>query len=91
MPILRRNGSIRNTVHVWTGAQGRQGLCSRHMTWLTWLLLAVIIAAVAAVTGIKPKDTRHVSRTRMMGAARISLIVIVAIIAYVLYQARSGS
>ena len=61
------------------------------MTWLTWLLLAVVIVAIAAVTGIKPKDSRHVSRTRMMGAARMALIVIVLIIAYAMYQARSGS
>ena len=58
------------------------------MTWLTWLLLAMLIAAVAAVTGIKAKDTRHVSRTRMMGVARIALLVIAGIIAYAAYQSR---
>ena len=61
------------------------------MTWLTWLLLAVLIAAVAAVTGIKAKGTRHVAGTRLMGAGRFLLLIIVAIIAYAAYRARSGS
>jgi hypothetical protein len=60
------------------------------MTWLTWLTLAVIIAAVAAVTGIKPKGTRHVARTRLMGGARLALLAMIIIFAYLAYQARSG-
>ena len=58
------------------------------MTWLTWLLLAAMIAAVAAVTGIKAKGTRHVASTKMMGAARIVLILIAIIVAYAVYRAR---
>lgn len=58
------------------------------MTWLTWLLLAALIAVVAAVTGIKPKGTRHVARTKMMGAARIVLILIAIIVAFAFYQSR---
>jgi hypothetical protein len=61
------------------------------MTWLGWLALAVLIAAVAAITGIKPKGTRHVSRTRMMGVARFILLAIVIILAYAAFRARSGS
>jgi hypothetical protein len=52
------------------------------MTWLFWLTLAVIVAAVAAVTGIKPKGTRHVARTHLMGVARVALLAIVLIFAY---------
>lgn len=61
------------------------------MTSLTWLLLALIITAVAAVTGIKAKGTRHVAGTRLMGVARIVLLIIIAAIAYAAYRARSGS
>jgi hypothetical protein len=43
------------------------------MTWLTWLVLAVVVTAVAALTGVKPKGTRHVARTRLMGVARVVL------------------
>jgi hypothetical protein len=57
------------------------------MTWLTWLVLAVIIAAVAAVTGIKAKGTRPVAHTRLMGGARIALVVVVLVLAYIAYQA----
>jgi hypothetical protein len=60
------------------------------MTWLGWLGLAVIITAVAAVTGIKPKGTRHVARTRLMGVARIALLIIVAICTYLAFRARTG-
>ena len=60
------------------------------MTWLAWLGLAVIITALAAITGIKPKGTRHVARTRMMGAARLALLALVLIFAYMAFRARSG-
>jgi heme/copper-type cytochrome/quinol oxidase subunit 4 len=58
------------------------------MTWLAWLTLAVIITAVAAVTGIKPKGTRHVARTSLMGVARVVLLFIVAVFLYLAYNAR---
>ena len=60
------------------------------MSWLAWLALAVLITALAAITGIKPKGTRHVSRTRMMGVARFILLAIVILLAYVAFRARSG-
>lgn len=58
------------------------------MNWVIWLSLAVVIAALAAVTGIKPKGTRPVAHTRMMGVGRIALFVIVAIFAYLAFRAR---
>jgi hypothetical protein len=60
------------------------------MTWLVWLGLAVLITVVAAVTGIKPKGTRHVAHTRLMGVARLALLVLVIIFAYLAFRARSG-
>ena len=60
------------------------------MSWFAWLALAVLIAAAAAVTGIKPKGTRHVAGTRMMGVARLFLLIIVIIFAYLAFRARSG-
>ena len=61
------------------------------MSWFAWLALAVLITAVAAITGIKPKGTRHVASTRLMGMARLVLLVIVIIFAYLAFRARSGS
>jgi hypothetical protein len=58
------------------------------MTWLAWLAVAVLITAVAAVTGIKPSGTRHVARTSMMGVARVVLLFIIAVVAYVVLRAR---
>lgn len=61
---------------------------SDAMSWLVWLGLAVVIVAVAAVTGIKPKGTRPVAHTRMMGVGRIALFAVVAILAYLAYRTR---
>lgn len=60
------------------------------MTWLTWLMIALLVAAFAAVTGIKPKDSRPVAHTRLMGVARLALVVILAIVAYLAFRARAG-
>lgn len=61
------------------------------MNWLVLLGLAIIIAGFAAVTGIKPKETRPVAHTRMMGMARFVLVVVAIILAYLAFRARSGS
>jgi hypothetical protein len=60
------------------------------MSWFAWLGLAVLITAVAATTGIKPKGTRHVAHTRLMGVARFILLVLIIIFAYLAFRARSG-
>lgn len=60
------------------------------MNWILWLSLAVVVTAIAAVTGIKAKGTRPVAHTRMMGVARIVLIFVVVLLAYIAYRARSG-
>ena len=60
------------------------------MHWLVWVGLAVVVAGVAAVTGVKPKGTRPVAHTRMMGVGRIALFAIVVILAYLAYRARGG-
>ena len=58
------------------------------MSWLVWLGLAVLIGVVAAVTGIKPKGTRHVAHTSLMGVARVVLLFIAAVFLYLAYNAR---
>ena len=60
------------------------------MSWVGWLGLAILITAVAAVTGIKPKGTRHVAHTRFMGGARLALLVLVILFAYLACQAYSA-
>jgi hypothetical protein len=58
------------------------------MTWLTWLLAAALIAAIAALTGIKPQGTRHVAHTRLIGIARVVLLLALAIGALFVFRAR---
>jgi hypothetical protein len=60
------------------------------MNWLVWLGIAVVIAVFAAVTGLKPKGTRPVAHTRMMGMGRLALVAVVIIFAYLAYRAHSG-
>jgi uncharacterized membrane protein YecN with MAPEG domain len=59
------------------------------MTWIFWLGLAVAIGVIAAVTGIKPSGTRSVARTRLMGAARFVLIVVLLLFLYLAYRGYS--
>jgi len=60
------------------------------VNWLVLLGVAVLIVAVAAVTGIKPKGTRPVSHSRMMGMGRLALLAIVIILIYVAFRAHAG-
>jgi hypothetical protein len=60
------------------------------MSWFAWLGLVVLLTAVAAITGIKPKGTRHVTHTRLMGVARFVLLAVIILFAYLAYRARSG-
>jgi hypothetical protein len=61
------------------------------MNWLIWLALAVLIGVVAAVTGLKPRGTRPVAGTRLMGVGRVILFLIVALFLYMAYRARLGA
>ncbi|MDQ6892503.1 MAG: hypothetical protein M3167_07465 [Acidobacteriota bacterium] len=61
------------------------------MSWLAWLGIAVLIGVVAAVTGIKPKGSRPVARTRLMGVGRFFLLLLIALFAYLAFRARSGN
>jgi len=60
------------------------------MSWFAWLGLAVLITAIAAITGIKPKGTRHVAHTSLMGVARFALLGILVICVYMALRGRFG-
>ena len=59
------------------------------MNWLTMLGIAVVVVAIAAVTGIKPRGTRPVAHSRMMGMARIALVIFVIILIYIAVRGRT--
>ncbi len=56
------------------------------MSWLFWLGLAVAIGILTAVTGIKAKGTRPVARTKMMGMARVILLILAVVFLFVGYR-----
>lgn len=60
------------------------------MSWLGWLALAVLVTVIAALTGVKPKGTRPVAHSRMMGIARAILLILLVIFAILAYRARAG-
>lgn len=60
------------------------------MTWLFWVGLAVAVGVIAALTGIKPRGTRPVARTRLMGAARFVLLALVLLFLYLAYRGYAG-
>jgi hypothetical protein len=62
-----------------------------EMSWLFWLGIALLLGIVAAVTGIKPRGTRPVARTRLMGVGRFALLVLIAILLFLAYRARTGT
>jgi hypothetical protein len=49
-----------------------------------------VVGALAALTGLKPKGTRPVSSTRLMGVARFVLIVMVLVFLYLAYRGYSA-
>ena len=59
------------------------------VTWLAWLVIPLLVATFAALTGIKPKGSRPVAHTRLMGVARFVLVVLALIVAYIVFRARS--
>ena len=52
--------------------------------------LAVVVAVIAAATGIKPRETRPVAHTRMMGVARVVLGMVAIFLAYLAFRGRTG-
>jgi hypothetical protein len=88
--LLRETGVANHFLPRGVRSVGSTCILSFVMNWLAWLGLAVLITAVAAITGIKPKGTRHVAHTRLMGVARLVLLALVIIFAYLAFRARSG-
>jgi hypothetical protein len=60
------------------------------MSWIFWLGLAVAIGAFAALTGLKPSGTRPVAHTRLMGAGRFVLLVLVLLFLYLAWRGYSA-
>ena len=60
------------------------------MSWLGWVGLAVLVTVLAALTGFKPKGTRPVAHSRMMGVARAILLILLVIFAVLAFRARAG-
>jgi hypothetical protein len=56
------------------------------MTMWTWVALAVAVAVIAAITGMKPKGSRPVANTRLMGVGRVLLIVMALIFLVVAFR-----
>ena len=60
------------------------------MSWLTLLWIAAIVIALVAITGIKPKGTRHVARTHLMIAARVTLGLVAVVLVLIAWSVWYG-
>jgi hypothetical protein len=59
------------------------------MSWIFWLGLAVVVGALAALTGLKPRGSKPVSNTRLMGVARFILVVMALVFLYLAFRGHS--
>lgn len=48
------------------------------MSWIALLSIVLAVTAVAALSGLTPKGGRPAAGTRLMGVARVILVVVVA-------------
>jgi len=55
------------------------------MASFDWVIVALIVVAIAAITGVKPRGTRPVARTRLMVVARVVLVLLALLVAYWVY------
>ena len=56
------------------------------MTWFGLLIAVAVLVAIVALTGVRPRGTRPVANTGLMAGARVVLVIIVAAVAYALWQ-----
>jgi hypothetical protein len=55
------------------------------VSWTTWLTVAVVVSVVFALTALKPKGARSVGHTRLLGVARVILLLVVAVLFYMAF------
>ena len=60
------------------------------MNWTLWLGLAVLVSVIFAVTALKPRGARSVGHTRLLGVARVILLLAVLILFYLAFFARTS-
>jgi hypothetical protein len=50
------------------------------------VLIVLVVVALAAITGIKPRGGKPVAGTSLMTVARIVLVVLALVLAYVVFR-----
>jgi hypothetical protein len=55
------------------------------MTWLSVLIVVAALVALVALSGVRAKGGRPVGRTGLMSAARIVLVILAAVVAYIVW------
>ena len=55
------------------------------MSWLGILSAVAIVVAIVAVLGARPKGGRPVEGTHLMTGARVVLVLLVAVVAWVVW------
>jgi hypothetical protein len=60
------------------------------VSWIILVGLAVFLVAIVALTGFKARGTRPVAGSHLMAIGRVVLLILVVILAYLAFRARSG-
>jgi len=60
------------------------------MTWAFWLTVAVVVSVVFAVFGLRPRGARPATSSRLMGIARVVLLIVVVVLFYLFLKGRAG-
>ena len=55
------------------------------MTWLSLLITVAVIVALVALSGARPKGGRRVGRTNLMTGARVVLLLLAAVVAWMVW------
>jgi len=58
--------------------------------WMFGVVLVLLIVAVVALSGAQPEGGRPVARTRLMGVARVVVLVVVLVLAYLAFRSSGG-
>ena len=60
------------------------------MSWLFWLTAAVVVTVLFVVFGLRPRGARPAASSRLMGVARVVLLIIIVVIVYLFLKGRAA-
>ena len=60
------------------------------MSWLFWLTAAVVVTVLFVVFGLRPRGARPAANSRLMGVARVVLLIVIVVLVYLFLKGRAA-